>query len=776
LRARGWIWLLALALMAGFCLERSRRGGAVDTDLMAMLPATEQNPAAERALRVLASATGDRAIFLVGAGDPQRSEAAARFLGDRLARSGAFGQVTTTLPPLDSGAVLNFYLPYRFRLAGPDPADPATARDLAARITARLAAPQGGLSGISPAQDPLGEAARFLAGLPMGAMRLQIQHDLLVIRGPGTLDVLISGSLPGSAFDPAVQKRVIAAIRQAEADLRGSFPEARVLKTGALFYAADAREAAERETDLISGISMLCIVLLYLGVFRSLRHLLLGLACVAAGFITAAAVCLLVSGKLYLLTLVCGSSVMGVAVDYSFLYFSNHLGAGPGWRPRAALARLLPALAVGLGTTLLGYAALLVAPFPGLRQIALFSMVGLAGSFLTVLCVLPDLLGRPATPRPRLMAGLARRLRAGAGLARRPGTLLLLGCAAVLLAAAATRARVDDDVHGLIRPSRALRLDEARIRSLTGLSSSGCFFLVQGADEAQVLEREEALRARLASLVADGGLEGIQAISAFVPSPARQEAALAANLARLGPLAAALRAVGFRDSVAPALEAEMRASAGQPLTVAAWLRTPLAVPYRRLWLGPGAGGAASVVYPLGDPDGARLQQAAAGLPGVQWVDKAQSASRLLGHFRRVAAWALGGAVALVGLVLSWIYGARRAAAALAPALLGILLALAGLAATGIPVTLFSTLGLILVLGFGVDYTVFLLTGGEEDPSNLLGVALAGLATLVSYGLLAFSHTPALQGFALAATLGVLGSLLSAFLALGPRRPPARAPR
>jgi predicted exporter len=512
---------------------------------------------------------------------------------------------------------------------------------------------------------------------------------------------------------------------------------------------------------------MLCIVVLYLWTFRSLRHLMLGLGCVAAGFICSAAVCLLAFGKLYLLTLVCGSSVMGVAVDYSFLYFAHHLGNGPGWQPRACLKRLLPALTVGLATTLLGYATLLVAPFPGLRQIAVFSLVGLAGSFLTVICVLPDLLERPAPPRPRLMAGLTRMLRTGARQARNPRTLAALGLAALLLAAAATRARVDDDVHGLIRPSRALQADEARIQALTGFTNSGSFFLVEGADEAQLLAREEALRERLAPLIADGRLEGVQALSAFVPSPARQQAHLDANRAQLPALVQALGAVGFKPGVGPALAAELAASAGGPLTVAQWFQTPLSIPYHMLWLGATPNGLGSVVLPMGAPDGARLAQAAAGLPGVAWVDKAQSVTQLLGHFRRIASWALGAAVLLVGLALAWLYGAARAFATLAPALGGLLLALAGIALTGTPVTLFSVLALILVLGFGVDYSVFLMAGGPDDPSSLMGVLLAGLATLASYGLLAFSHTPALQGFALTVTLGVLGSLLVSFVALGP---------
>jgi len=226
--------------------------------------------------------------------------------------------------------------------------------------------------------------------------------------------------------------------------------------------------------------------------------------------------------------------------------------------------------------------------------------------------------------------------------------------------------------------------------------------------------------------------------------------------------------VGFKQGIGPALATEMEASASHPLTVDAWFQLPLAIPYRMLWLGPTPYGMASVVYPLGTPGGDDLRRAAADLPGVSFVDKAHSVTQLLGHYRRIAVWALGGAVLLVGLTLVLLYGVRPGLATLAPALFGILLAMAGLGLTGLPVTLFAVLALILVLGFGVDYAVFLRDGGYQDPSGLLGVLLASLATTVSYGLLVFSHTPALSGFALTLTLGVVGSMLVSFLALGPK--------
>jgi len=774
MRLRAWLWILALAALAGLGLVRLQGGRAIQTDLLAMLPETERNPVAEQAIRVLAQATGDRALFLVGSGhgEPVRIKAAARAFARSLAGSGGFGQVTGQLPPMDPGLVTRFYGRYRFRLplAGDEARvdDPAV---LGRRVQARLASPMGALPGLGPAEDPLGSLEGFLAGLPLNSLHLGVEDGLLTLHAGEGLYILVSATLKGSAFDPGVQGQSLAAVAGAERAL-APWPELEVLRTGAVFYAADARTSAEWETGLISWGSLAAIVVLFLLVFRSARHLLLGLACVAAGLVAATAATLLVFGRIHLLTLVCGASMLGVAVDYPFLYFAHHLGEGPGWDARAALRRLLPALLLGLVTTLLGYATLGVAPFPGLRQMAVFSMAGLVASFLTVVLVLPDPLGRPAEARPGLMAAMDRALARWLRLASRPGFRWCLVLAGVLLLVATVRLRVSDDVKGLIQPSGWLQAQEGRIRELTGLSNSARFFLVEGPGEADVLAREEALRARLEPLLRQGELEGLQAVSQFVPSPGRQAEALAVRQRRMPALVRALVDLGFKPETVAGQIRDLDASAGQPLTVAAWLAQPFALPFRRLWLGPTVHGAGSMVYPMGSCPSAALRAAASGLAGVSLVDKAESVSGLLGHYRRLANGALALAILLVWLMLLRWYGWGRGSLILAPSLAGILGALAGLALLGMPLTLFNTIALVLVLGFGVDYAVFLGEAGDRTAPALLGVLLASFATLLSYGLLAFSHTPALRGFGLTLGLGVLGSTLLAPLVrtLGPRKP------
>ena len=66
-----------------------------------------------------------------------------------------------------------------------------------------------------------------------------------------------------------------------------------------------------------------------------------------------------------------------------------------------------------------------------------------------------------------------------------------------------------------------------------------------------------------------------------------------------------------------------------------------------------------------------------------------------------------------------------------PSALGILAALAVFGWTGTPVTIFTALGLVLVLGLGVDYGIFL-TGEPQRRPHLCRRPFSGVTTLLSF--------------------------------------------
>jgi predicted exporter len=116
----------------------------------------------------------------------------------------------------------------------------------------------------------------------------------------------------------------------------------------------------------------------------------------------------------------------------------------------------------------------------------------------------------------------------------------------------------------------------------------------------------------------------------------------------------------------------------------------------------------------------------------------------------------------------WRYGMRGGIATTLPVVFAIALTLAAFGYAGVPLTLFNWLALMLVLGVGANYAVFLREGCMRDAAGLgavwTGVLLSAATTLLSFGMLGASAMPALRSFGTTLAMGIVFSVLFAPLA------------
>ena len=164
-----------------------------------------------------------------------------------------------------------------------------------------------------------------------------------------------------------------------------------LLVTGMPLFTAYGSDSAKQEISTVGAGSSAGIIILLLLTFRSVRPLLLSSLAIGSGLFAALVVSVLVFGKIHIITLVFGASLIGVADDYAIHFMCDSFGA-KNWQPRQGLKFIFPGLVIGLLTNLLSYAGLVLSPFPGLQEVALFSAVGLLGAWLTVVMLFPLLL------------------------------------------------------------------------------------------------------------------------------------------------------------------------------------------------------------------------------------------------------------------------------------------------------------------------------------------------------------------------------------------------
>ena len=753
------IWLV-LVLMLAVHQFNFWSAPRLEGDILALLPGESGDALLGVAnQRIADSATRQVVVLLRGASWDESVAAAHAFSESLRVQRARLLPVASTQ---GGAAALAFYRPYRDRLL--TPAQRAQLRDANADVLAEhaLAALFGpaATGAITRWQaDPL---ALWPAWWQQRLGPTLGQRDgMTVVSDAGEPWVVLPLVVDAAAFRLNGHADLQGVLDRASASARTRSPTLSVLRAGVPLHAEAAAVRANREINTIGVGSLLAIVVLLWAVFRSVRPLALVSLSLAIAWAAGVSATACVFGSVHLLTLVFGASLLGVAVDYGIHYFaSRHRRGDIG--PHALMRHLLPGLLLAWSTSAVAYLALGIAPFPGLRQMAVFSGAGLAAAFLTVACWFPWL-DRGPRPLSGFGRAIAASLTAWPRLSlSRASTRWLLVALSGFTVLGLLRIEVRDDLRSLQNAPAVLLAQQRQIGALLALPSPAQFYLVQGDSAEQVLQREETLTVRLDPLVADASLAGYRATSSWVPSRSRQhtDAEITARLETRA-LQRAAAAVGEPIERPP--------FAATDLLVEQWLQQPVSAPFRSAWLGRVGDRWASVVMLDGigpQSDLALLRRQTDAAPGVRWVDRTRDISQLLGHYRKMMSWLLLAGFALVSSMLILRYR-RQAWRALLPTALAGVIALAALAWLGEPLQLFTILALLLLLGMGIDYGIFLLEH-RDDGASWLAVSLGAASTMLGFGLLALSATPALHTFGLTLLLGIgLVWLLSPLLRAAP---------
>ena len=738
----------------------------LETNILALLPSDHADPGVDRALQRFTDLFGSQLVFLVGDRDFGKAKSGAQALAATLQSSGKFKQVRWKI---DAGWLQQAsasYAPYRGGLLSDrvrrwlQQGDDAK---VLAQAQQALYTPAAFMRRSGVGDDPLDLFGSFLAQItPAVAGKLDLRDNVLTTTDHDLHYVLVNAAMNGKPFSAAAGKAVGPVLDRALAAARAN--GFKVIGSGVIFHAIAAANEAKTQLDRFGVIQSLGLLLLLWWAFRSWRVPLLVVSTLLVGFVAAFTACQVVFGRVHVLTLVFGCNLAGVAIDYCLYFCADQFRAPGRWQPRDALAQVGAAITLGMLISVLSYAVLATTPFPGLRQMAVFCGVGLAVAYGCVLCWYPHWL------RPAPAAGAQRRAARfssldaalARGIARIPSPAWA-AVMAVLIAIAGfglSRLQFQDDVRVLQDAPPALVKQDEAVGRLLGAQTDSRIFLVRGASAQIVLEREEALRARLAQALNRGQIGGYTAVTQALPS-ARRQAQDRALLAQQvydgdnGLLAKFMRRLGFSKAAVNARLAAFKPQA-PPLTVTQWLSTAAAEPYRHLWLGDiGDGEFASVVTMSHVHDAAAVTRQTVDLPGVRMIDRVADVSTVLGAYRVRILW-LAALVSALSVVLLASNFRRRTDLPLAfTPVVAAVLTFAAFGLLGIAVNLFNGVALLLVLGLSVDYAIFTQRGCAHGISMLLSVSLAAAATLLAFGLLALSPTPFIRSLGLTVLIGVL---------------------
>lgn len=767
-RVAALVWLLVVLGAGIWVLARIAAGPVVNADLLSLLPGARQEPGFQAAARSVQESAERKLVLVISAGERAVARAAARHVTEQLAESEQFAHLDLRRDAADLRQLGAFYFPYRSGLLSPE-----TRRELLAgdeetfrrQLLSRYLNPLAGLSSGLVEADPLLLLPDFLASLAPAETSLQLDDGFLTAQEDGSYHVLLLEELIASPFSMTLQDALAPRLEALRREL-GATHGAQLMVAGVFPHAAAGTASARREVSIVGLGSLAGIFVLFLAVFRSPRPLLLGGFAVAVGCLTGFAACLAFFGQVHLLTLVFGASLVGISVDYALHYFCERLADG-GAAADVVLRRVFPGITLGLVTSVVGFAGILMAPFPGLREMAVFSSIGLIGAWLCVVLFYPVVpQGRPRSGGKALQwARSCGRFWESRSTRSTWSVLTLLLLVAV---AGCLKLTPLDDFRLLQARDTQILAEDERVRHLLGQDHASQFFLVRGDDAATVLEREEGLLAALQPLVDKGELRGYTALSRFVPSPARQQE----NRRLIDQLVAGdsglfetlVQTIGLPEGTRAAYAgARGQSGSDHVLTMHDWLETPAAAPLRHLWVTT-EGGPVSVVSLSGVSDAAALRQLAAAHDDLRFVDRVGELSEVFAAYRSKTLWLTGAAYLAVALLLLLRYGMAGALGIMAVPLAAALAAFGALGYLSEPISLFNVMALLLVLGIGVDYGIFFREDGRVRAATLLAVALSAATTILAFGLLAVSATAAVHSFGLTLLIGISVAFLLSPLA------------
>ena len=644
----------------------------------------------------------------------------------------------------------------------------------------QLASPAGLLFKSLLPHDPTGEMLQLLDEMHADN-HPQLVDGAWASRDGNTALLLIQTHALGSDTD--AQKQAMQAIQAEFDDATGDIqakPQPKLLMTGPGVFSVVSRDTIKGQVRLIFIISTVLIAILLLLVYRSLTALLLGFLPVATGILAGIASVSFGFGVVHGITLGFGTALIGEAVDYSIYLFmqSDHASKGATeyhsdtWR-KTWIASVWPTVRLGVLTSVFGFAALLLSGFPGLAQLGLYSMAGLIAAAAMTRYVLPHLL--PNNFHIRDVTDTGIKLSRYAQLAtklRWPAIGLIVASSAIVYQH--HNHLWNAELSALSPVSATDQALDTRLRAGMGAPDVRYVIVVSGDSQEAVLGATEKVSTELQKMVEQGVLASFDSASHYLPSQAAQharQASLPEPVELKLRLDKAIQDLPVHTKVFAPFLKDIETTRNKT-----WLQrsdlehTSMAMAVDAMLLQQDQRW--SALIPLTAPDSGNIDAAQvraslnqAQVPNALFVDMKTESNRLYsGYMHEAIMLSLAGLVAIVVLLLFVLRSPKHVVAVIIPLAAAVLTVTAGLALFGQQLIILHLIGLLLIVAIGSNYALFfnpsLDHGGHKiSPRTYASLLFANIATVLGFGLLAFSSVPVLQAMGVTVAPGVILALI-----------------
>ena len=529
--------------------------------------------------------------------------------------------------------------------------------------------------------------------------------------------------------------------------------------TGTPIMAVKTRAAIQSTSKILSTIALILMSLLFIWAYRSLPLFFIAMLPLLSAVIAALTITNIIFQQVHGIIIAFGITLLGVCLDYPVHLFSHQNKTES---PQQTILSIWPTLRLGVITTSLAYLAMLGTGFSGLSQLSVFAISGLIVSLLVTRWIIPSWLKQNINkPQHNYLLFLSQ-LRFSFPQKMFAAVSIILFCTFTLAVNFdSIWSKNISDLSPI--PESAKNLDR-ELRLSVGAPDVNHVFLLKNKDPEQLLQNTETLLTQIDSLKKENLVKNIFSISDFLPSNKTQQLyqqQLPGTSQLENNLQNSLSGLPFKKDFFTTFISDIEKSITlTPLTIKEALDSPLGKHLQQdlffknnEWV--------SIIRLTGVKSETSLLDWLSNNPKVKesYLNLRVATSSLMSDYQETALFRLLLGTSILSLILFSVRSRFRASMILLPVILAVALSVSIQVSLGTQLTLFHILALLLIVGIGLDYSLFFdrsWTSLEDYQHRLHGIFVSASSTLITFGILGFSDIPVLAALGKTVTYGVLG--------------------
>jgi len=517
--------------------------------------------------------------------------------------------------------------------------------------------------------------------------------------------------------------------------------------------------------------STLLILLLFFIFLKNLKSIFVFL-------IPASVVCLSASSLPFFfdsvsaITIGFGSVLLGISIDFALhVYFALRDDES---NPESVLKKISRPIIFCALTTVAALSILLISDLPGQRQLAVFSITGLAASLILSLTVLPHLVPQSTTTQsrsfriPSLSSSTAKIL-----------AVLFWISTLIFCLYQSSNLQFDGDLKNLKIISDNIKQDEENIAHSWGKFKERTLIFATGKNLQEALKNNDLLYDKLSNIVPHTQLVSL---APFLPSFERQQQqqqlwrnfwtdSKQKEVHKL--LSANGKTLGFSPNAFQSFFDSLNCPT-KTINTEALNKSGLGELVESLIIHKEDNILILTMIPDNVDTHRQLQHIEEELSDINFVSGSQFSSAIneaIGNdFKRFLLYAT---LIVLFLLILLFRNIKKIIIALLPVLTGLIFMFGMMSFLEISLNLFNIVAIILVIGLSVDYGIFMTCHCFEiqNKSTITAVFVSGLTTIAGFGTLVLGSHPSLHSIGLTVLLGIGGAIPTALWIIPALYPP-----